>query len=141
MHVGRAALVTGLVGLLGLVVLVSFAAWLVLRDSRVDLRPDDFVPRAGATSGGISLLEGAVDVTAEACGPAASSCTSAVGTDDLVLMHFATKDTAARAARGLGPEAYRSDWLVARFVEDDVPVEQRLWATEALDGAWQSEVD
>lgn len=140
-QIGRAAAATWIAGATALVVLVSFGAWLVLRDSRVDLRPDDFVPRAGATSGGIALLEGAVDVTDEACGAAASSCTSAVGTDDLVLMRFETKDAAARAARSLGPEAYRSDWLVARFVGDDVPAEQRLWATEALDGAWQSEVD
>jgi hypothetical protein len=140
-RIGRAATAAGIAGLTGVLVLVVSVAWLVLRDSRVDLRPEDFVPSGTATSGGIALLEGAVDVSDAVCGAGASSCTSAGGTDALVVMHFATKDAAARAARSLGPEAYRSDWLVARFVGDDVPAEQRLWATEALDGAWQSEVD
>jgi hypothetical protein len=42
--------------------------------------------------------------------------------------------------RGGRQEAHRSDWLVARF-DDPLDPEERLFAREALDGTWQSEVD
>jgi len=59
----------------------------------------------------------------------------------MVLMKFATKNEAASAARSIGENAYRSDWLVANFIGDSVSDKDRRDASDVLDGAWQSEVD
>ncbi len=113
-------------------------ALLLTRDSRVDLQPEYFIGVDGQTS--IELLEGAVDVTAGTCG-ASFDCESAWGTNEMVLMKFATKNAAAIAARSIGASAYQSDWLVANFVGDSVSDVDRRSAAEVLDGAWQSEVN
>jgi len=117
---------------------VIVVLWLFLRDSRVDLQPDAFVPADGQS--GISLLADARDVTTEVCANEIN-CETAWGNTDMVLMKFATQDGAAAAARALGGQAYRSDWLVAHFTGEGISAEERRWATEALDGAWQDHVD
>lgn len=117
---------------------LASATWLLTRDSRVDLQPQYFVGVDGQSS--IELLDGAVDVTAATCG-GANGCESAWGTDEMVLMKFATQNDAALAARSIGANAYRSDWLVANFIGDAVTDLDRRNATEVLDGAWQDEVD
>jgi hypothetical protein len=129
-----------LLAVIALIVLfgVCIVLWLFLRDSRVDLQPENFVPASGQS--GISLLTNARDVTAEVCGEELS-CESAWGSADMVLMKFATQDGAATAARTLGGQAYRSDWLVAHFTGEGISEEERRWAAEALDGAWQDHVD
>ncbi|MBG6055218.1 hypothetical protein IWX81_001629 [Salinibacterium sp. CAN_S4] len=132
------ALVAAAVGIALILCLVTIVMWLFTRDSRVDLQPEYFVGVEGQS--GISLLDGAVDVTSATCGDE-YACESAWGTDDLVLMKFATKDDAASAARMIGANAYPSDWLVANFIGDSVSDNDRRFASEVLDGAWQSEVD
>jgi hypothetical protein len=112
--------------------------WLFLRDSRVDLQPDAFVPSSGQT--GISLMTDARNVTSEVCGEE-FRCESAWGSTEMVLMKFGTQDDAAAAARALGGRAYRSDWLVAHFTGEGIGEEERRWAAEALDGTWQDHVD
>ena len=129
------AIIAGAVLVIGLVAAVVF---MVMRDNRVGLQPEYFVGGEGHTS--IALLEGAVDVTDSTCGDT-YECESAWGTDDMVLMKFATKDEAAAAARSIGGNAYRSDWLVANFIGDSVSDKDRRDATDVLDGAWQNEVD
>lgn len=114
-------------------------SWLFLRDSRVDLQPEYFV--GGEDQGsGIALLAGAEDVTATTC-EAEFACVSAWGSDQMVLMKFASKDDAAAAARSLGSAAYRSDWLVANFIDESVSETERRHAAEVLDGTWQDHVD
>jgi hypothetical protein len=132
------AVVLAIVGAALVLGLVAVIIWLFARDSRVDLQPEAFI---GATDqSGISLLDGAVDVTASTCGTV-YLCESAWGNDDMVLMKFATKNEAAIAARSIGANAYRSDWLVANFIGGFVTAIDRRFAAEVLDGAWQSEVD
>lgn len=119
------------------IVLVTLVIWLLARDSRVDLKPEYFVGADGQST--ISLLVNASDVTDEVCG-STFECESAWGTDEMILMKFASKNDAAIATRTIGEDAYRSDWLVAHFIGDVSPTERR-YAAEVLDGTWQSEVD
>lgn len=121
-----------------LLVAVLTALWVGGRDSRIDLHPEYFIGVDGQSS--IDLLDGAVDVTATACGEQ-NPCESAWGTDQMVLMKFTSKNEAALAARTIGADAYRSDWLVANFIGDSVSEFDRQNTAEVLDGAWQSEVD
>lgn len=132
------AVIAAIVGAVLVVSIFVAVVFVFGRDSRVGLQPEYFVGGEGQTS--IALLEGAVDVTAVICG-GEYRCESAWGTDDVVLMKFATKGEAAAAARGIGGNAYRSDWLVANFIGDSVSDKDRRDASDVLDGAWQDEVD
>lgn len=133
--VRRAGVVVVLVAIAAVVIATAV---LFLRDYRVDLTPDHFLP-LGSEGGGIDLLDGAREVTDEVC-TADVPCRSAWGNESMTLMKFDDRDSAASVARALGGEAYRSDWLVARFA-DSVDPDERRYACEALDGTWQSEVD
>jgi len=124
---------------LAVLCLAAVAGWLLLRDSRVDLQPEYFVGEEGPGIG-IPLLAGANDVTASIC-EAEFPCASAWGSGQMVLMKFASKNDAAAAARSLGSLGYRSDWLVANFIDESVSEAERRYAAEVMDGAWQSEVD
>lgn len=127
----------GILVFLALVVTVALGLFLT-RDTRIDLQPHYFIGVDGQSS--IPLLEGAVDVTDTVCADQ-YGCESAWGTDRMVLMKFATKDDAARAARSIGQDAYRSDWLVAHFDGESASSTDRRNAADVLDGTWQSEVD